>query len=413
MTHNTQTLMLNIKQVDSWFFREARPHGSAGANALSSVFPPPTRTLMGALRSHIGNSYFVKNSNKSWDDLEVTNVIGDADNLGSLQPRGVFLQKNEQTYFPAPVNICYKVDETADEEDKPKYYFAMQLSDNHYQTDVGNLYLPQLPITVKGLDDVKGAKPLEKSWLSKTAWEQILAGTPQNLAQNKDNVQSTTDFINDEYRLGIQVNSNQRSVEQGILYQTTHVRLQSDVGLSMPVIYDKQQLDKLVDVKEFCKKSHLVRLGGEGRMAELTIEETTEQQANTFNYLPTPPTQLTTNVNGKKRFMLYLISKLAMQENSWLPQGFNQSENGWVGKVRDIDITILSACIGKAYREGGWDLKRQRPRAITNFLPAGSAFFVEVDNAIDDKQLIDNLHGKSFLTDDEWGEGIILVGRYI
>ncbi|MEM7018048.1 MAG: hypothetical protein AAF512_12010, partial [Pseudomonadota bacterium] len=31
--------------IDSWFFRESRPHGSIGGSELDSLFPPPARTI--------------------------------------------------------------------------------------------------------------------------------------------------------------------------------------------------------------------------------------------------------------------------------------------------------------------------------------------------------------------------------
>ena len=40
---------------DSWFFRESRPFDSIGGAQLASHFPPPSRTLAGAVRTSIGD----------------------------------------------------------------------------------------------------------------------------------------------------------------------------------------------------------------------------------------------------------------------------------------------------------------------------------------------------------------------
>lgn len=415
------TLTVNFEQVDSWFFRESRPHGSTGANALSSVFPPPTRTLMGALRSHIGNSYFANHPGKSWHDIDrladLKAVIGNANRLGSMQPRGVFLQKSQQVYLPAPRNICYKF------ENNNKHYIAMRLSDNIYETDVGESYLPIVPQPDKQntvILNFKKVKPMEKTWLSQSAWEQVLAGTVKSLADDTLNVQNNNAFVSDEYRLGIQVNHDNKSVEQGILYQTTHLRLANSTSICMPITYNALEFNALIN-KNFIKKTHLIRLGGEGRMAGVKLN-------NHPSCLPKAPKQLTTIVNNKKRFMLYLVSKLAMQQEkeikaltdgtlettkNWLPAGFYKSEIGWYGNIRGIEVNILSACMGKAHREGGWDLQNHRPRAINNYIPAGTAFFIEVDKKIDDDELIVALHGHTFHKNDSWGEGIMLLGRII
>jgi len=411
-----------FKQIDTWFFRESRPHGSFGANALSSIFPPPTRTLMGAIRSHIGNEYFSQHPDSSWNDLdklsELTTVIGNSDHLGDIRPCGVFLLQNDAPYqisfnansicyYPSPINICSKTqqEKTGNEN---AYYFALQLSDTKYHTDVGDVFLPTLPEKVEGLSDLKGAKPLENAWLSKCAWESILAGDAAALNSDVNSVKQNDDFIDNEYRLGIQVNSEHRSVIEGQLYQTSHLRLDASVSIIMPLTTNEQSLTHVVD-DDFLAQPSLLRLGGEGRMAHLSMIDTDEE----YLTLPSAPSQLLTKKSkDKQQFMIYLLTKLKMSEQSWLPKGFSKTDLGWEGEIRGIPMTLMSACVGKAQREGGWDQKQQKPRAIENYLPAGSAFFVEVDSDITSETLISKLHGQTMFVDDEWGEGLMLLGKW-
>jgi CRISPR-associated protein Cmr3 len=42
--------------LDTLFFKESRPIESVGGSQLSSVFPPPARTLIGAIRTAIGEA---------------------------------------------------------------------------------------------------------------------------------------------------------------------------------------------------------------------------------------------------------------------------------------------------------------------------------------------------------------------
>ncbi len=411
-----------FKQIDTWFFRESRPHGSFGANALDSIFPPPTRTLMGSIRTHIGNQYFSQNPSRSWNDLdslqELTQVIGNSNNLGDLRPVGVFLLKNKESYqanickssicyYPSPVNICRKIqqDEAGNEV---THYFALQVSDTSYQTDVGDIFLPTLPDKVEGLSDLKGAKPLEDVWLSKGAWESVLSAEVRVLSEDSQSVKVHDDFIDNEYRLGIQVNSQHRSVIEGQLYQTSHIRLDPTVSLVMPLTANKQSLAQVVN-DGFLEQPSLLRLGGEGRMAHLSVVDTD----NDLLGLPKAPEQLfTKSSDGKQRFMIYLLTKLKMSERSWLPTGFSRADMGWEGEIRGVSVTLVSACVGKAQREGGWDQKQHKPRAIENYLPAGSAFFVEVDSDITSEAIISKLHGQTMFVDDEWGEGLMLLGKW-
>ena len=54
------TVICHCEPLDTWFFREARPHGSVGNSELGSQFPPPVRTLLGALRTAIGDAWFAR-----------------------------------------------------------------------------------------------------------------------------------------------------------------------------------------------------------------------------------------------------------------------------------------------------------------------------------------------------------------
>lgn len=405
--------IIQFEQIDSWFFRESRPHGSVGANALNSVFPPPTRTLMGAVRSHLGQHYFANHPNHTWDDLDrlpqLQAVIGNAEQLGSLQPRGVFLQQitdNQVSYYlPAPSNLCSKAEQGKD------YYLAFELSKKLYQTDIGTIYLPTLPEQVTGLVDSRGFKPLENAWISTQVWQAILNANMTDVAKLSAQICQVDEFMSSEYRLGIALQSdfsqdNVRNVKEGQLYQTTHLRLKPNVSIFMPVQYDDSDLQQFNS--NWQDDPAILRLGGEARMASMQVHEYTD------SYLPKAPSNLTQQVdNGKKRFMLYFISKLSMKQG-WLPKGFTQNSvhNGFIGTINGIDMTIVSACMGKAYREGGWNQLEHKPRAIENYLPVGTALFVDVDNSVSDNAIIQALHGKSYL-DNAWGEGLMLVGKPI
>ena len=44
-----------FEAADTLFFKESRPIESVGASQLGSQFPPPARTLIGAIRTAIGD----------------------------------------------------------------------------------------------------------------------------------------------------------------------------------------------------------------------------------------------------------------------------------------------------------------------------------------------------------------------
>ena len=51
---NTKTL--RFIAIDTLFFRESRPFETFGGIELASLFPPPPRTVAGAIRSAIGEA---------------------------------------------------------------------------------------------------------------------------------------------------------------------------------------------------------------------------------------------------------------------------------------------------------------------------------------------------------------------
>lgn len=61
---------LRFTALDTLFFRESRPYETIGGSELGSVFPPPPRTVAGAIRTAIGESLDAdwKAFKKAFDD---------------------------------------------------------------------------------------------------------------------------------------------------------------------------------------------------------------------------------------------------------------------------------------------------------------------------------------------------------
>jgi len=51
----------------------------------------------------------------------------------------------------------------------------------------------------------------------------------------------------------------------------------------------------------------------------------------------------------------------------------------WQGRIAEISLTLRAAVIGKALREGGWDLAQQKPRDVVSLVPAGSCYYFTVE----------------------------------
>jgi CRISPR-associated protein Cmr3 len=384
------TVNLQFTPIDTWFFRESRPHDAVGASVLSSLFPPPVRTLLGAVRSFLGDSLGVdwKQFNRNGEYTELKKAIGDGESLGALSVSGAWVCKDEQRLYPAPFYLMHKEDD----------FTRLQIGKT-VECDLGNVRLPELK-------DKAGYKGLEQAWVTHAGWQKLLAGkTPSNPpkeekdSKDKKEILNAKDLFDNEPRLGIARNNATRSVIEGKLYQTQHLRLKEGVAIQL----DLQSLDESLNTK-LPEKPEILRLGGEGRMAILERKS---------DYLPLPSL-----IPDKplKEIIIHFITPAYFGEHQMFPKAFEKKEiNGqtvWQGEINGVTLIIEAAVIGKAHREGGWDMQKHQPRAVKSYIPAGSAWFCKVETEISAKDLLEKLHGHCIGEEKEWGRGQILIGLW-
>lgn len=362
------TLVFNA--TDTLFFRESRPMEALGE--AQSVFPPPVRTLAGAVRSLIGEANGV-----NWQDYEkntthpLRETIGFSDDLGALQFQGAWLAWNGERLYPAPLHLMKK-DNTL---------HRLELDPNGIKCDLGEkVRLPKLPS-----DEAKGSKPLENAWLSLAGLEAVLAGKEPSLEKPtaekpyiKPQVYFAKDLFERESRLGIARDNDLRTVKEGMLYQTQHIRPKPELSIELDVN----------GLPETMPPNAIIRLGGEGRTASVQAS----QYVDHF-----PKTGASAQAKG---LMLCLLTPLPTQQTGkdWQPlPGFTREERAeqtvWVGTINGIALELHGAVTGKALREGGWDMAKHQPRAVTSLIPAGSVFFCTVKDG-NTQAAIDALHGQ-------------------
>lgn len=379
------TVNLQFTAMDTWFFRESRPHDAVGASELSSLFPPPVKTLLGAVRTFLGEKIDVnwKAFNDgdgyahSLTDLDFKQAIGNSENLGALSVHGAWVCKKGQRLYPAPCYLMQKGDD----------FIRLQIGDK-VECDLGKVRLPELP------KNEGGYKGLEQTWVTAEGWEKLLKGeTPI-----QDDLIRAADLFSKEARLGIARNNQTRSVIEGKLYQTQHLRLEDDVTIQL----DLKGLDEQLQAKLPQQGNEILRLGGEGRMASLTAFDKSQ---------PLPCLQSQT----LKKFIIHFITA-ADFDGKMFPENFEEQKNeakqiiSWKGTINEVTFIIEAAVIGKVHREGGWNMQEHQPRAVKSYIPAGSAWFCRVETDISAKDLLEKLHGQCIGEEIEWGRGQILIG---
>ena len=85
----------------------------------------------------------------------------------------------------------------------------------------------------------------------------------------------------------------------------------------------------------------------------------------------------------------------------------------WRGEIREQPLRLVSACMGRMLRRGGWDQKAHRPRTVTASVAPGSLFFLEPTSPDQTPQaLIDTLAEGQIGGDAAWGQGQYMTGLW-
>jgi CRISPR-associated protein Cmr3 len=238
-----------------------------------------------------------------------------------------------------------------------------------------------------------GAKPLDQTWLTAKGFHAVLAGqTPAD-----SDVIEAKNLFHAEERLGIGRDNATRTTQDGLLYQTQHVRPAAGVALGMQV--------QGLEADQSVPAQGLMRLGAEGRMAHWS-------RSNGHTLLDSP---------AKGSRLLLVLMTHGRFTQSWLPDGFVASklpasgQTVWEGTLRGVTLRLLCAVVGKPVREGGWDLALRAPRSMESLTPAGSSYFCEVldvDASAAPGGAVQALHGSHMGQDTALGRGEMAVGTW-
>ncbi len=313
----------HFEALDSLFFREAKPFNSGESGFLDSQFPPTAQTMAGVIRSAIAEARGVDWRCFHQDaQPDIAALIGkDADDSGALSFAGPCPVKDEARLYPLPLHLLYSSKEDA--------WGRLAPSKTELKTDMGEQRLPEV---VKSSPE--GAKSLAHVWLDEVALDQVLQG------KYPATFHGEATLFTAELRTGIGRDNYQRSVHESMLYFTRHLRLQEGISLAVDV-----------DGADDVKPAEMLRLGGEGRMAKLRVSDS---RPASFHHH-----------HGETAILVLLTYGDFGGRSGPLLKG----------------IDIVSACLGKAVREGGWDYKRKRPKLLKSLVPAGSVYFVRESEA--------------------------------
>lgn len=374
---------IEFNAIDTLFFKEARPMDGFGGSELKSLFPPPIRTIAGALRASYGDSRGVdwKEYRKNESYGEIKELIGDASGYGKLKFGGIFIHKNEKRLYPAPLHLVRRIKSV--DVDKPIFEYETMKIGDAIECDLGKVRLPQLPNVPK--EERRFSSLPEGAMIDEEELLRLLEGeVPTNIYLQKE-------LFGEEPRVGIARDNRTRVVEESKLYQTRHIRPFENVK----IVVDVQNLPTDFAASGFCK------LGAEGRGAYYKVvgKETLAHPQKPKN-------------KKLKGVVLMLLTPADLP-----PMWFTQIEKGnegdrFVDELNGVRLGCVSACVGKSFKEGGFDLAGNKSREAKSYLPSGSVWFCEVLSDIEIEEAVKALHGLQIGGEWELGRGLIACGYW-
>ncbi|MGR9012456.1 MAG: type III-B CRISPR module-associated protein Cmr3 [Gammaproteobacteria bacterium] len=372
--------------ADSLFFGAGKPMNAGESSWTDSQFPPTGLTLQGAIRTAVLYSTeadidaFTHGKPCFPDGGSLKDEIGCVKTLGKLELTGPFLHDNGELLFPAPLDLMSNIQ---------GQHVLLKPADDPTACDLGNIRLPAV--------DGTGYKVSENCYVNHRDMAKLLNGETDGIKPIPlfaDNPKDKA-LADKEPKIGLARDNKTRNYEPGMLFAIAPVRPRKDVSLHLRV--------QGIAPEHLPQSTFLQRLGGEGKLAAISVREEDIK-------MPLPP-RITPD-GETVRFKLVFTQPALMPLYGWLPEGFalSKEKDRWIGQLNTCEVAIISACIGKPLKLGGWDLKTGSSKTHQAYIPAGSVYFCEAQAK--DREAILQLHDTKLGKNRKYGFGHVLVGGW-
>lgn len=400
-----------IDIADVVFFKDGRAIAPGSEYSASSIFPPNPVTVYGALRSAVLASDpnvdftadgFGKIANETRTLAGTITLSGEKTEVsfGTLQITGFGLAckkdgKTEKLY-PLPGDVLASKKATKGKETaqvaKPVDFSRFGIRTN----------LPKAAKTHNWVRYQEGSFfEYQPIYLAEELWQDYLLGKCEKGSRIAEIVKDEAKreafkpdhYFKKEPRMGIVIDANTGTVEEGKLFTTPFIRPNPKNNTGFWVSLQQHIPEKL--------DGNLLRIGGDGKLS--SVSEIAVADDSSFI------ADLKKAVKDTGKLKLILLTP-AIFENGWLPDGFDQ-ETGQAC-FGGVDVNLLSTNTGRYQPMGGWDVARNCPKPTKRAVPAGSVYWIECEKGRE-ADLIDALHGKSICNNEDYqkqGLGIIHTG---
>ena len=329
---------VRLEPLDTLFLRGGEPFTaeSAPQEGVASLFPPHPTTMAGALRAALAlcNGW---NGQGRWPE-KLNEILGDGpENLGKFSLDGPLLLRRGQPLFPAPRHLLGSA-ETG------RWVPCAALQPGPAAAcDLGAaVRLPAIHIPEGKSEELKTG---DGWWLTQTGMESVLRGE----IPHGNEIVSRKELWEEEARIGIKRDRDVRTAREGMLYSTRHIRPMRGVSLGVRIAGIPEQWMEIL--------GRVVPLGGESRLAECR-----EWNADAAFRMPLPA------VEAARRAAIIALTPLDLDETVYRGEEALDVPGG---------AQVVSACLNRPQRIGGWDSLAHSPLPLRCVLPPGSVLFCE------------------------------------
>lgn len=343
-------MTINIKALDTLFFKDGRPFSLGEESEVGGLFPPYPRVVYGALRS-----VFLGHNPKK---LEVMNTKDDP--TAGLEITHYSLFDGSDFLLPIPFDIVNEKNTTNYQILQPTFH---QLNSSF-----------AFPVLLNAPNNVESQGG--RAFLSSHTLSHYLSK-----GKNPNQIEKQSDLWSIEPKTGIGRSAKTGTAKEGLLYQINTIRPNKKKSLSpIEIAVSYKGIPDL-------PTNGWMKLGGEGKSAHFKESE------NPFE-IKNP--EIT---NGY--FKIYL-STPAFFKHGAMPEWIDK--NTLEGNYGNLKLKLLSIATGRFISIGGFDMKARKPKPMLRAVPAGTVLYFKITEGTEDK-IIENFHGKSISEFDTAKEG--------
>ena len=368
-------MQIEIKPLDTVFFRDAKPFNMGVQTWADSVFPPAPSVFMGVLRTaYLGQT-----------GVSVKQMLEDTKDL---KIKGVFLKRN-YPLFPIPADLIDfdKNDDGSNKKDnKPT---LLNLKQNHLISNY------PLPYVLKSNDNRKIKELAGKAFIDDLTLEDYL---------NAKTIESYIDIsecMTDEPKVGIGRDNSTFITEEGKLYRVGMQRMEGEMKGNAPrSSIDDRQLSFIVEYEQLSnfKLGTTTKVGAEGKLASLI------EVKEPFN-IPVP--------NFDSTLLKLYFATPAIFEKGWLPNWLSADGTFSKHPEANVEVRLIACALNKQTQIGGFDMELGVPKPMYKVVPAGSIYYLETKSRENTQQLAEVLHAKCIADfgKAKEGFGLCYVGK--